>query len=233
LKKYETANDAIKALVDVQPLIGVDKLPIPPKDAKPEVREKFLNEAFDRLGRPKEAKDYKLSEVKDIKISPETLDALKTEAHKLGLLPHQLDGLYKWYATDVLNKVKQYNDNITKTRQDTEAALRHEWGEAYNGKVLQAQTLINKFAGDDFKAILDSGFGNNPVVIKFLANMADKMGEDIMAKGTSEATLTPKEAEAELAKVRAQLMSMEKSNPEYKILEERRRELMEMAYPEK
>jgi hypothetical protein len=233
LKKYETPNDAIKALVDVQPLIGLDKLPIPPKDAKPEVREKFLNEAFDRLGRPKDPKEYKLSELKDVKVNPEVLDALKAEAHKLGLLPAQLDGLYKWYASDIGMRMKQHEEGLTKAKQDSEAALRKEWGEAYNGKVLQAQSLLNKFSGDDYKSLLDSGFGNHPAVVRFMANMADKLGEDALAKGSTETTLTPKEAAAELAKVRGQILSMtNKNDPEYKLLLQRREELMAMATPE-
>jgi hypothetical protein len=228
--------DVVKSYVNVQPLIGVDKLPIPPKDAKPEVREKFLNEAFDRLGRPKEAKEYKLTDVKlpdgvNIKSSPEALDALKTQAHKLGLLPHQLDGLYSWYMNDTASKVVAHEQGIVKARQDAEAALRQEFGAAYDGKVAKAQELLKRFAGDDFKSLLDKGLGNDPAVVRFMSKMAETISEDTVTRGTSEVTMTPQEAKNEIPKVMEQLTKMQQSDPGYKELVARKRVLYEMAFP--
>lgn len=236
LKDFKTPADLAKSWVEAQKLIGVEKLPMPPKDAKPEVREQFLNTVYDRLGRPKEAKEYKITDIKlpegvNFKIDPAGIDALKVEAHKLGLLPHQLDGLYKWYMMDTINKVKSYNDNATKEKQDSEASLRSELGMAYDGKLAKAQGMLNKFAGNDYKALLDSGFGNHPAVIRFMAKMADAISEDTFTKGGSESTMTPKEAERELSKIRQQLVDMPQSNPEYKDLLKRRNDLMQMATP--
>lgn len=236
LKDFKSANDVVKSYVNVQPMIGLDKIPMPPKDAKPEVREKFLNDVFDRLGRPKEAKDYKFSDVKlpeGMKIDPAGLETLKTEAHKLGLLPHQLDGLFKWYANDVSAKHNIHNEQMTKSKQDNEASLRTEFGSAYDAKVTKAQALLNKFGGDDYKVLLDSGFGNDPAVIRFMAKMAENMSEDSLNKGSSESTMTPKEAEAEIAKVQSAIQAMDRNNPEYKILLQRKRDLYEMAYSTK
>jgi len=237
LKDFKNEKEAVKAYVAAQKLIGVDKLPMPPKDAKPEVRDQFLNTVYDRLGRPKEAKEYKITDIKlpegvNFKIAPETIDALKGVSHKLGLLPHQLDGLYSWYMMDTINKVKSYNENITKLRQDSEASLRSEMGAAYDGKVAKARELLNKFAGDDYKALLDSGFGNNPAVIRFMSKMAEMISEDDFAKGGGEATMTPEEAKKEIPKVMEQLLKMEQSNPEYKLLLARKKSLYEMAYPD-
>jgi hypothetical protein len=235
LQKYNSKNDAIKALVDVQPLIGLEKLPIPPKDAKPEVREKFLNDVYDKLGRPKEAKDYKIADVKmpeGVKADGEFIDALKVASHKLGLLPHQVDGLYSWYMNTAGTRIKAKTEAETKAREDSEASLRSEFGSAYDAKVAKAQSVLNKFAGDDMKQLLDKGLGNDPAVVRFMSKIADSISEDAFAKGGGESTMTPKEAEAELGKVRAQLIGMERSNPEYKLLLERRNDLMAMASPE-
>lgn len=237
LKDFKNEKEVVKSYVNVQRLIGVDKLPMPPADAKPEAREKFLNDVYDRLGRPKESKDYKLGDVKlpegvNLKVDPKGVDVLKAEAHKLGLLPHQLDGLYKWYMTDTANKVKAYNENIVKERQDSEAALRSEFGAAYDAKVAKAQELLNKFGGNDYKQLLDSGFGNNPAVIRFMSKMAEAISEDVFEKGGGEVTMTPDEAKKEIPKVMEQLTHMEQSNPEYKDLLKRKRYLYEMAFPE-
>ena len=235
LQKYNTKNDAIKALVDVQPLIGLEKLPIPPKDASPETRDKFLSDVYDRLGRPKEAKDYKITDVKlpeGVKADPVFMDELKATAHKLGLLPHQVDGLYSWYMNTAGTRQKAATEASTKAREDSEASFRSEYGAAYDAKIAKAQSLLNKFGGDDVKQLLDKGLGNDPAVVRFMSKIADSISEDSFAKGGGESTMTPKEAEAELSKVRAQLIGMERNNPEYKLLLERRNDLMAMASPE-
>jgi len=237
LKDFKDPMDVAKSYVNVQKLIGVDKLPMPPNDAKPEVRDQFLNIVFDRLGRPKEAKEYKLTEVKlpdgvKLNTAPEALDALKTQAHKLGLLPHQLDGLYSWYMNDMANKLVEHDKGITKAKEDAEAALRQEYGQAYDSKVSKAQALLNKFAGDDYKALLDKGLGNDPAVVRFMSKMAEAISEDTFQKGGSESTMTPDEAKREIPKVMSQLQSMQQSNPEYKELLKRKRDLFTMAYPE-
>jgi len=236
LKDFKDPLDVAKSYVNVQKLIGVDKLPIPPADAKPEVRDQFLNIVFDRIGRPKEAKDYKITEIKlpdgvSAKTDPAFVEELKTTAHKLGLLPNQVDGLYSWYMNKAGSKAKEIEDSTVKARQDAEAALRSEFGAAYDGKVKKAQELLNKFAGDDYKALLDKGLGNDPAVIRFMAKMAEAISEDTFQKGSGEATMTPAEAQKELATIREQLVKMDKSNPEYRELLKRRNTVMEMANP--
>jgi len=236
LQKYQSSDDVVKAYVDAQSLIGVDKLPIPPAGSNPEARDKFLNIAYDRLGRPKEAKDYKLSDTKipeGVKIEQATMDAFKAESWKLGLLPHQLDGVYKFHMADMDRQIKAHKEQLASSAKESEAALRLEYGAAYDAKVTKAQTLLNSLAGDDYKQLLDSGFGNNPAVVRFMAKMADLVSEDSLTKGTGEVTMTPKEAEVEIAKVQNQLLAMDKSNPEYKLLLQRKRELYEMAVPNK
>jgi len=239
LKDFKSEKEVAKAYVGAQRLIGVDKLPIPKDYAtNPEVRGKFLNDVADRLGRPKESKDYKITDVKfpdgvDVKKDPDFVNGLKAESHKLGLLPHQVDGLYSWYMTLAGNKIKAHGEGLTKAKQDSEASLRAEYGSAYDGKVTKAQELLNKFGGDDYKSLLDSGFGNNPAVIRFMSKMADSISEDTFTRGGGEATMTPGEADKELTQVRNKLVAMDQSNPEYKELLKRRNDLMSMSSPEK
>jgi len=239
LKDFKDPMEVVKSWVGAQKLIGVDKLPIPPADAKPEVRDQFLNTVYDRLGRPKEAKDYKLTDVKmpegvEVKADAQFTDGLKAEAHKLGLLPHQIDGLYSWYMTNTGNRVKAYNDSIKKNITDTEAELRSEYGAAFDAKKGIAEKVLDTFATAEERAhLIKTGFNNDPKIIRMLVRFGESVSDDSFIKGSGEATMTPKEAESELVKVRKQLVEMPKSDPEYKILEQRRRDLMEMATPNK
>ena len=240
LKDFKDPASLAKSYVESQKLIGVDKLPIPANfSTNPEVREKFMNEVFDRLGRPKDAKEYKITDVKlpdgvSFSVAPEAIEALKGEAHKLGMLPHQLDGLYKWYMNDTANKIKAQQDLIKKNIGDAEAELRSEWGSAYEVKVGIAEKVLDKFATPEEREHLKkSGFNNDPKIIRMLARFGETVSEDTFAKGGAETTMTPDEANRELTIVRGRLLKMEQSDPEYKLLLERRDNLMRMATPGK
>lgn len=240
LKDFKDPASLAKSYVEAQKLIGVDKIPVPQGFSdKPEIREKFLNEIADRLGRPKEAKEYKITDVKlpegvSFKVAPEALDALKVQAHKLGLLPHQLDGLYNWYMTDSANKIKAQQDTIKKNIGDAEAELRSEWGSAFDAKKGLAEKVLDKFATAEERAhLIKTGFNNDPKIIRMLARFGETVSEDTFEKGGGETTMTPQEAESELTTVRAKLLKMNQSDPEYKAVLKRRNELMEMATPNK
>lgn len=237
LASFKDPKEAIKAYVGAQRIIGAEKLPMPPKDAKPEVREKFMNDVADRLGRPKTPAEYKIPDVKlpdGVKITPApaVVDSFKAEAHKLGLLPHQVEGMYKFYMGSMASQVGGFNEAQVKARQDAEASLRQEWGAAYDAKVSRAQGLLNKVGGDDIKAALDKGFGNDPAVVRFMAKMADMLSEDSLEKGGAEGTMTPQEAKAEIMKVNEMIMKTAKTHPDYKDLLRRKADLYAMAYPE-
>ena len=230
LSEFKTPDDLAKSYVNQQKMIGVNKIPIPDSFGEnEEVRGKFFNEVFDRLGRPKEAKDYKVPE--GAKGEQRDIDAFKAEAHKLGILPYQFEGIYK-YQMGIVDRVeRQQAEGKVKKNQDSEASLRQELGLAYEGKILKAQTLLNKYGGDDYKALLDSGFGSDPAVVKFMIKMSDMMSEDGIVKGQSEVTMTPEQARKEVNTVTKQLLEMKQSDPEYKDLLSRKRVLYEMAYP--
>lgn len=232
LKDFKSEKEVAKAYVNAQHLIGVEKLPIPPKNAKPEVREKFLNEAFDRLGRPKEAKDYKIPEVKGLKIDQAKVDTFKQLAHKLGLLPHQLEGLYNYQISEVMNASKLHSENTQKQINEVTAQLKNEWGEAFDAKLAKAEKVVDTFASDEEKAyLIQSGFNRDPRIIKMLNRIGEAISEDSFVKNGGEATMTPKEALAEIAKIDANPAFLQAQHPEHKALVTRRQELYAMAYP--
>jgi hypothetical protein len=233
LQSFKTYGDLAKSYVNVQPLIGLEKLPMPPKDAKPEVREKFMNDVYDRLGRPKDAKEYKLTNPQgvDLKLAPDAEQGLRAQAHKLGLLPHQLDGLYQWYMSDTANRVKLQKENEVKKINDVTAELRSEWGSAFEAKKNVAEKVLDKFATPEERAhLVEKGFNNDPKIIRMLAKIGESISDDGFAKGNVEMTMTPQEAKREIPKVKDQLNNMQQSHPEYKDLLKRKRDLYEMAF---
>ncbi len=60
-------------------------------------------------------------------------------------------------------------------RRHTEAALRREWGAAYERKIAAAQAAARRVGGRELMDILDeTRLGNDPEIIKLLAGLAEK-----------------------------------------------------------
>jgi len=235
LQNFKDIKDVVKSYVSVQPLIGKEKIPLPSENATKEE----WDVVYSRLGRPASPNDYKLPEVKlpdgFPPIQKEKAEAFKQKAHELGLLPHQLEGLYDWYANDMASEFNAFNESREKSRSEAEVALRNEFGKGFDAKIQLAKGVLEKFGDDNLKSLIDSGLGNDPAMIRFLVNIGSKMGEDGMFTGRQETTMTPEEANAEIRKIQGDKKHpyFNKMHPEHQLAVQRMQELFAMAYPEK
>lgn len=207
LTKFKDLNSLGKSYVELQKMIGKDKVVIPGDDASDEEKAKF----YEKLGRPDDLTAYTAPESDDIpddiKIRPESEEQFRQKAFELGLTNKQFQELYALQQNLNLNQYNQMKEDFEKLSQNTETALRQEWGSAYSKKVDGAQQVINSFfknkgihkAFDTLSS--DKGF------VMAMAEIADKLGEDVIA-GTGRTAMTPTEARSEYNK-----MLMDKDGP--------------------
>ncbi len=184
-----------------QKLVGVPKDQILrlPTDDKPE----SWAPVYDKLGRPEKADGYKLTLPQGVELNAEAAKPIFEEAYNLGISQKQLDGLY-----GKLRTVAEANGAAAKAKSEAEvaassAALKTEWGVAYDQKIADATLAIDHFAkelklGDGLKADLErSGLGNNPALAKLFAGLAANLKEDGKLTGRasgSESLASPTEA---------------------------------------
>ena len=87
----------VKSYVHGQKMVGADKIALPGTDASDDT----WNEFYGKLGRPETAADYGLKKPEDLPEGfPYSEDIEKDfgeQAHKLGLTPKQVKGLFSWY----------------------------------------------------------------------------------------------------------------------------------------
>lgn len=188
-----------------QRAIGAPKVVIPTKDTPPEDSKKF----WAAMGVPETADKYVLPEIK----LPEGMqkDAnlegnFKAWCHKHNVPPGQAAGLYQEYNAFVVGQVEAQGKANLKAMQDSETALRGEWGAAYEQKVNLTRQLVNQFGGAELKAELEkTGVfnGNNPAIVKFLGKIAEQFGEDVLLRGEGAGgpIMTPDKAQAEYNKI--------------------------------
>lgn len=244
LEKFKTPYDVAKSYIEIQKLVGRDKIPMPSADSDPmsEAGAKDWDIVFSRLGRPENPESYDLPEIQYPENFPtpseEQVAEFKGLAHKLGLLPHQVAALYKWDSERNLAFVEQHQQQLTETAQRTEADLRKKYGQAFDANIGAARNLVHKLGGQDLISVLDeTGMGNNPVFIDFAVKIAKHFGEDASTfiGETESAIMTPTEAQAEIAKIRGNkdhpYHAHNRDNPEHDAAVERMSQLFEMAYP--
>jgi hypothetical protein len=249
LKDLKTPQDVAKSYVNVQHLIGKEKIPIPGKDTDPmdDIKGKDWNIVYDRLGRPSDPKAYEIPKVKSPEgfpaVAPERIDQFKTLAHKIGLLPHQVKALYAWQHGEAINMHQQGTQAREQSMQQSETALRKEYGKAYDANISGAKGVITKFGGKEvFAALESSGLGNDPHMIKFFVNLSKQFGEDgkvFNGEAQRGSILSPDEAKVEIDKIKSDRQGAywndgkKFTDAEHKAMVRKVADLYEMAHPSK
>ena len=135
LQNFSNMNDFVKSYLHSQKLVGADKIPVPNKMATDE----DWNAVYERLGRPETPDGYKYELPKETKLEESTLKAFSEEAHKLGLLPKQAQGIINYYNSIAEQSEQAAQVNEEAARASAEAELRKEYGPAYDLKIAQAR----------------------------------------------------------------------------------------------
>jgi hypothetical protein len=253
LANFKTPADVAKSYVNAQELIGRKGVPLPSKEADPldDTKRKDWDTVYDTLGRPSDPKAYELPEVERPEgfpaDPPEMVDGFKQFAHKIGLLPHQVKALYQWQHEQGITTYKQSVEQMQQAMQQSEAALRQEYGKAFDGNLAGAKGLLQKFGDPKLMETLEAtGMGNNPDVVRFLVKVAKQFGEDgnVLVGETQSGTLSPAEARLEVDKIMADKKGAywnptddkgrkQFSDAEHKAMVKKVHDLMQMAHPEK
>jgi len=197
LDNFNNMEDFVKSYLHAQKLVGADKIPVPNKHATDE----DWNEVFKRLGAPEAPEDYKYN-LKDVELDQNQVSEFNKEAHKLGLLPKQAEGLIKFYNEMNGNIAANQEEQAAQAQLNTETELKKEFGPQYSKRLDQAKKLAVGTLGQDFleNTYLKDGsrLGDNLNVIKAFSNLADKLSEDEIIKGDGTSYLTAKEIEKEI-----------------------------------
>lgn len=135
--KLDSAKDFSLKLTEMyqgaEKFIGVPPdqvVKLPKADASPTDLRAF----YERLGAPKEAKDYDLSAVKDTSVA----EAMRNAAHASGLPKDAANAVAKAIATALDSKTTADNAVTTAKLQEQKDALTKNWGDKFAYNHLQA-----------------------------------------------------------------------------------------------
>ena len=199
LQNFSNMDDFVKSYLHSQKFVGSEKINVPNKYAT----DKDWKDVYKKLGTPDSADGYKYDLPEEHKIDEDTLKNFSDEAVKLGLLPHQANGIMKYY-NDVINKGSDEQQTQMKLAQEESVKeLRKEFGSTFDRQMQSAKNLAHATLGKEFinDTFLQDGsrLGDNPTVIKAFVNLANKLSEDTMVKGDQVPYLTVPEINKQIA----------------------------------
>jgi len=200
LESIKDVGSLAKSYIHAQRLVGSDKIPVPNKHATDE----DWSAVYEKLGRPKTPGEYKYDIPEDVNVDQASLNNFSDQAHKLGLLPTQANGMVKFYNEMVSQGIKDADTKALVSRENSTKELKQEWGQAYDSKLSKAGTLAKSIVDKKLLAApMADGtmLGDHPLMIRAFAMLSDKMGEDNIVQASGPAYLTPSQIDKQIGEL--------------------------------
>jgi hypothetical protein len=200
----EVGPTLAKGYVETKKMVG-GALKVPKDDATPEEVAAFHT----ALGRPETPDKYgttipEFPPELGITLDQEGFNAFLKVSHGAGLTAKQVQAVMDWYGEYTLGTVDKMTENTAQTRKVAEAALKKEWGGAYQRNVnLARQAVRDLFSDDPQLAQAVEEAGNNPNLIKAMVRMGERMMEHGEITGDIPPGQSVAQLEAEVTKLRA------------------------------
>jgi hypothetical protein len=137
------------------------------------------NDFFSKVGRPESPDKYELDVPQD-KYTPESLSEFKQVAHKAGLLPNQVKAVMGYYE-QLQSKISESQKAVeSQQKEAAQKELQSEWGGKLDENLTAAQKFVKTFADDKDKEALFGKLGDDPQLLRVLANAASVMRNDAL-----------------------------------------------------
>jgi hypothetical protein len=181
-----------------------------PKDGEP------WDEVYNKLGRPESPDKYSWETPENFSLDGGRYDMYKQVAHEAGISQAQFEKLASADAEYWTNTLEEQNKEIQRQQAAEEAALKKEWGSAFEERVEIGRRFIAKNLPSD----VDKGEILNKIetaigtanMYKLFANSGAASAEDKIpsADGARPFGYSPEQAKAD----RKELMSLLSSDPQ-------------------
>jgi len=195
-KGFKDPGAVLESYRNLEKLIGAPKeriVKLPEKADDP-----AWAEVYDRLGRPKDAKEYTIKAPEGLGEDKQFVDWAKGKFHELGLTRQQGEKLSQsWneYVATQMNGASEANQQASK---EAEQALKKEWGAAFEQNLNVVDRAAKQFGLED-KHLLALRQALGPAeAAKLVLKIGQGIGEDTFVAGETRASsfgaLTPAQA---------------------------------------
>jgi hypothetical protein len=183
--------------VHLESLKGADKIAIPKPGSDAAI---MRAEVFEKLGLPKEEKDYQLKIKEGLQVNPEFQKSFQQAAYQNNILPAQGEAMLNWFA----DLSKQAHATTAQEMVDRQkaglTALQSEWGQTYNDEMAKAKAAVKEFLSPEEQALFKGmGLSTEPAFIKLMNRLGSTLSEGQIKGPNGEGgagRMTPQEAQA-------------------------------------
>lgn len=232
LSTINSIEGLVKGYVHSQKAMG-NKVSIPDKHATEEDWQQFAR----KLGVPEKAEEYDFKRPDGVEVEEEFVKGLREVGHKAGILPHQMEKVFGQYVDWVGKFSKEQETSMQAQHEQDVAALKQEWGEAFDDKKKAANVAFKELLPDEGlrERLIKDGLASHPAVVRILANAAKMFSEDTFV-GHAEGKLgglTPKEALEKAQQIQGDDQHPYRipGHPNHKAAQEEVANLYKIAYP--
>ena len=129
---------------------------------------------------PAKAEDYSFDFPKDFPLDEAAIKLEKEAAKNLGLTQAQFEGMQK----HALSEYTRLSEEVAAKSEKAKAELVKEWGgpQKFDANLAKVNKAAEMFFGKD--AFTNEALTNNPVVIRGLFKIAEKLTEDTLKSGS-------------------------------------------------
>ena len=197
---------------------------------------------YDRLGRPKEAAEYKIPDPPDgVTIDADFVNAARPALHEIGLSQSQFEKAAGWYNTYTAERMKAIDTAMVTEAKAQEDALRLDWGDKYDARMETARRVVKMVPSDiaDGAKVLDTleaaGIPRGDIFRMFAWFGESVMESKMAGDGANAFAASPDTAKAEIERLKMdtefQGNLMDGQKPGHKTAKEKWDALHATAYP--
>lgn len=230
LKKFGSVHALAGGYVNLQKLIGKDKISVPDAHTTDEEWQNIHR----RLGLPDSIDKYEIKLKDGVKAQESFTKGFREQAYKLGVLPKQAQALSDWFFELAGQTEKQHSEDYTKRINEAVGNMKKDWGDAFDLNIARANKVANEVVGKEFAEYLQkSGLGNDEGVIRALAKIGEKMFKEdkVIGEGGGNGVMSPSEIQNRIRAIQADSRYYDKGHPQQKALVEEMSELFKKLHP--
>jgi hypothetical protein len=201
--KFNQAN-IMKSYIHAQKQMGKDKVIIPNDKSTPEELKEFNK----KMGWVENEAEYKFGKQLDEKVvAKEFVDSFRKFAHSSGMPVKQAEKMLDFFESTTVEGKKAAEAAEAKEWETGLNNLKSKWGNAYDRKIMAANSFVDKLGGEEFKKhINEKGYVADAKFVEFMADLYEKIeGEDntLGNELKSSDRITPSEAKDQINEMMA------------------------------
>lgn len=229
LKKFTSVHALASSYLSAQKLIGADKIHVPGAHTTDEQ----WKDIYKKLGVPDKVEDYKVTFKEGAGVQDDFAKEFLGKAFGAGILPKQAQALADWFSEATVANQTKYEADAKANFDKMVGELKKDWGNSYDLNVARANKVVKELGGDELaNHFAQSGLGADGKILRFLATVGEKMfAEHKFVEGQGAAgAMSPKELDAEIAKLKADPAYFDKNHPKHKVVVAEMADLFKKRY---